>query len=127
MFWGFMMCDDKGVGMLKMALAMLVLVSSSTAFALNNSDLIQVNLRTSQQEGQQADVKQLLEPMKLARLRQEEYRQEQIGIQQQEQIKQKQYLQELLWESQRQKDAHELWKQRLRDTLLDRQQPGLFQ
>ncbi|MGD0586238.1 MAG: hypothetical protein ABSA86_10775 [Oryzomonas sp.] len=113
--------------MLKMALAMTMLVSSSTAFALNNSDQIQLNLHMSLQEGQQAEVKQLLEPMKQAGLAQEEYRLEQIGRQQQEQIKQKQYLQELLWEWQRRQDARELGKQRQRDMLMERQQSGLFQ
>ena len=113
--------------MLRIAVAMTLLVSSSTAFALNNSDQLQVNMRISRQEGQQADVKQLLEPLERARLQQEEYRHEQIGRQQQEQLKQKEYLQELLWERQRQQDAHELGKQRQRDILMERQQPGLFQ
>ena len=70
--------------MVKLALAMAVLVSSSAAYALNNSDLIQLNQQISLQQGQQTDVAQLLEPMELARLRQEEYRLEQIGRQEQE-------------------------------------------
>jgi hypothetical protein len=114
--------------MLKMALVMTVLMFSSVAYALNNSDLIQLNLRISrQQQEQQTDMAQSLEPMEQARLRQEAYWEEQIGIQQQEQLKQKQYLQELLWEWHRQQDAHELGGRRLRDMLMDRQQSGLFQ
>jgi hypothetical protein len=114
--------------MLKMALVMTLLVSSSTAYALNNSDLIQLNLQISrQQEGQQIDVEQLLEPKEQARLRQEEYRQEQIWRQQQEQLKQNQYLQEVLLERQRQQATRRLWEQRERDMLMERQQSGLFQ
>jgi hypothetical protein len=114
--------------MLKMALVMTVLVSSSVAYALNNSDLIQLNLQISrQQQEQQTDVAQFLEPMEQARMRQEAYLEEQIGRQQQEQLKQKQYLQELLREWQRQQDAHELGGRRLRDMLMERQLSGLFQ
>ncbi len=114
--------------MLKMALVITVLVSSSTAYALNNSDLMQLSLQISrQQEEQQTDVEQLLELKEQARLRQEEYRLEQIWRQQQEQLKQKQYLQEVLLERQRQKDASRLEEQRERDMLMERQQSGLFQ
>ena len=113
--------------MVKLALAMAVLVSSSAAYALNNSDLIQLNQQISLQQGQQTDVAQLLEPMELARLRQEEYRLEQIGRQEQEKLKQKQYLQELLWEWQRRQDARELGERRVRDVLMERKQSALFQ
>jgi hypothetical protein len=114
--------------MLKMALVMTVLVSSSVAYALDNSDLIQLNLRISrQQEGQQADMEQLPEPREQARLLQEEYRQDQIWRQQQEQLKQKQYLQEVLLERQRQQDAHKLVEQRELEFLMQRKQSGLFQ
>ena len=114
--------------MLKLALVMTVLVSSSAAYALNNSDLIHLNLQiSSQQQGQQADVEQFLEPMKQAGLRQDEYRQEQIWRQQQEQSKQERYLQQLLLEWQRQQDTRRLGEQRERDFLLQREQTGLFQ
>jgi len=114
--------------MIKMALVMTVLVSSSVAYALNNSDLIQLNLQISrQQQEQQTGVAQLLEPTERAKLLQETYWEEQRGRQQQEQLKQKQYLQELLWEWQRQQDAHEPGGRRLRDMLMERQQSGLFQ
>jgi hypothetical protein len=123
-----MTCDGKEVGMLKMALVMTVLVSSSVAYALNNSDLIQLNQQISrQQQEQQADMVQLLEPLEQARLGQKAYWEEQIGKRQQEQFKQKQYLHELLWEWQRQQDAHDLGGRRLRDMLMERQQSGLFQ
>jgi hypothetical protein len=80
-----------------------------------------------QQQEQQTDMVQLLEPMEQARLLQEGYREEQTGRQQQEQLKQKKYLQELLFEWRRQQDAHELGGRRLRDMLMERQQSGLFQ
>ena len=122
-----MMCDGKGVGMVKLALAMAVLVSSSAAYALNNSDLMQLNQQLSLQQGQQNDVAQLLETTELARLQQEEYRLEQVGRQQQEKLRQKQYLQELLWEWQRRQDARELGERRVRDLVMERQQSTLFQ
>ncbi|MDR3578969.1 MAG: hypothetical protein P4L44_03285 [Oryzomonas sp.] len=113
--------------MLKMALIMAVLMSSSVANALNNSDLIQLNLRMSQQQEQQTDVVQLLEPMEQAKLRQEAYWEEQAGRRQQEQLRQKQYVQELLLEWQRRQDGHEIVERELRDMLMERQQSGLFQ
>ena len=114
--------------MLKMALVITMLVSSSTAYALNNSDLLQLSMQISrQQEGQQTDAEQFMETKEQARLLQEEYRLEQIWRQQQEQLKQKQYLQEVLLERQRQQDASRLEEQRERDMLMERQQSGLFQ
>ena len=114
--------------MLKMALVITMLVSSSTAYALNNSDLLQLSMQISrQQEGQQTDAEQFMETKEQARLLQEEYRLEQIWRQQQEQLKQKQYLQEVHLERQRQQDARRLEEQRERDFLIHRQQSGLFQ
>jgi hypothetical protein len=122
-----MTCDGKEVGMLKMALVIAVLVSSNVAYALSNSDLMQLNLQISLLQGQQTDVTQLLGPKEQARLLQEEDRLNQIGRQQQEKLKQKQYVQELLWEWQRRQNAHEFGERRQRDLLMERRQTGLFQ
>ena len=114
--------------MLKMALVMTVLVSSTVAYALDNSDLIQLNLRISrQQEGQQADVKQLLETRDQARREEEKYRQDQIWQLGQEHRKQQQYLREVLLEWQRRQDAHRIEEQRERKLLMQRASSALFQ
>jgi len=114
--------------MLKMALVMTVLLSSSGAYALNNSDLMQLNLRISRQrEEQQTNLEQLLERREQARLQHEEYRLEQIWRQQQEQLKEKQYLQEVLLERQRQQDARRLEERSEGELLVHREQSGLFQ
>lgn len=114
--------------MLKTALVITLLVSSGMAYALNNNDLMQLNLRMSrQQEGQQVDMERLLEPRELAKVREGALWQEQIWRQQQEQLKQKQYLQEVLMERQRQQDAHRLEQQRGVDALMQRRQSELFQ
>jgi hypothetical protein len=129
MFFGVLHdCDGKEISMLKMALVMTVLVSSSVAYALSNGDLIRLNQEVSrQQQEQQTDVVQFLEPMEQSRLREEVYWEEQAGRQQQEQLNQKHYVQELLLEWQRRQDAQGFAERGLRDMLTERQQSGLFQ
>lgn len=112
--------------MLKMALIMTVIVSSSTAYALNNSDLIQLSLRMSRQQ-EQSDVVQMLEPVEQARLRQEQYQQELLWKQQEKRFEEEHHLQEVLWERQRRQEAQRIVEERGRDIVLQRAQSGLFQ
>jgi len=115
--------------MLRIALAATVFLLSAgmTAYALDNSDLIQLNLRMSRQAGRQPDVMQLLEPVELARLREQAYQDDLMGQRQQERVKEEHYQQELLWEWQRRNDARTAVDRGLRDVLMQRERAGLFQ
>lgn len=114
--------------MLKMALTMTVILASGVAYALDNSDLIQLNLRMSQQqELQQPHVPQLPEPAEQAKLQQREYLRELLEQRQDEQIKQKNYLQHLLFEWQRRQESKRLVEKRKLELLPQREQSGLFQ
>jgi hypothetical protein len=114
--------------MLRIVLLMTVFLSSGMmAYALNNSDMIQLNLRMSRQQEQPLDLEQALQPLEQARLRQQRYEEEQMGRQQQEQVEREHYQQQLLWEWQRQKDARRVVDRELRDTLMQREQSRLFQ
>jgi len=116
--------------MSKIALATAVLMSAHVAYALNNSDLIQLSMQMSrQQQEQKTDAAQIRERTEQAGLRMGKYLQGQTARRQEGQLRQKQYLQELLWEWQRRQDARESGEQKVRDRLMERQQQpsGLFQ
>lgn len=113
---------------MRMTLAMAVILASGTAYALGNSDLIQLDLQMSRQQEQlQPDVLQLLEPVLQARLQQQNYLREWLAKRQQEQIKREQYQRQLLFEWQQRQEFRKFVEERKRDILLQREQSGLFQ
>jgi hypothetical protein len=114
--------------MLRMALVVAVLLSSSGAHALDNNDLIQLNLRVArQQTQQQPDREELLLPVQQAGLRQRDAVQELVWQQQRKQFSQERYLQEVILEQQRRQDARRIGEERLRDILMQQKQSPLFQ
>ncbi|KAB0670118.1 hypothetical protein F6V30_08110 [Oryzomonas sagensis] len=114
--------------MLRMALVVALLASSSGAYALDNNDLVQLNLRAARQQAQQQpDLEELLQPTHQARLRQEDAVQELVRQQQRRQFSQERYRQEVILEQQRQKDTRRIGEERLRDIMIQREQAPLFQ
>jgi len=112
------------------ALVATLLASSCPAYALNNSDLIQLSSQISRQQQEQTTGAVLAQAQELdeqIRLRHEAYLDEQRGMRQQEQLREKQRLQEQLREWQRHQEAREFENQGLRNKLLEQQQSGLFQ
>ncbi|QEM67319.1 hypothetical protein FO488_03560 [Geobacter sp. FeAm09] len=121
------MDDDKGVDMLRMALTAALLVSSSGAYALNNNDLIRLNQQVARQQAQQQpEVEEMLRPVQQAELRHRDSVQEQVWRQQRKLFSRERYLQEVILEQQRRKDARRLGEDRLRDLLMQREQAPLF-
>lgn|GEM_PF-1264186 len=118
--------------MLGLAMVVALLAPLSAAYALNNSDLLQLNALMSLQQQKRErglprlDMVQMMEPLGQTKLRQQNYLRELMGTRQQEQIRREHYRQEVLWEWQRRGDARRLGAERLRDMLMEREQSGLF-
>ncbi|KAB0664259.1 hypothetical protein F6V25_13895 [Oryzomonas japonica] len=114
--------------MLRIALVVALLASSSGAYALGNNDLVQLNLRGARQQAQQQpDLVELLQPAQQARLWQEDAVQELVWQQQRRQFSQERYRQEVLLEQQRHKDTFRIEEERLRGIMIQREQTPLFQ
>lgn len=122
------MHGEKGIDMLRMALIVAVLASSSGAHALDNNDLVQLNLRVARQQAQQQpELEEMLQPVQQARLRQEDAVQDLVWQQQRQQFSQERYRQDVIMEQQRQKDTRRVGEERLRDIMISREQAPLFQ